>query len=220
MCGRYTLTADKRMIQRRFAAEVIPERVDRRYNIAPSQEVLCIINDGTSNRAGFMRWGLVPSWADDPKIGFKMINARAETVHEKPAFKRLLQRRRCLIAADGFYEWKQENGVKQPYHIQVKEKPLFAFAGLWDKWEKKGEVITSCTIITTKANSLVEDIHGRMPVILRAEREKEWLDKEEDDPYHLTTLLEAFPAEKMEAYPVSPEVNHPKNEYASLINSL
>jgi putative SOS response-associated peptidase YedK len=218
MCGRYTLFINLVLLGKRFNLINIDHLIIRpRFNVAPSQEVVAIIRDGNENRAGMLRWGLVPTWAKDPKIGYKMINARAETVDEKPAYARLLKRRRCLIPADGFYEWKKVGSRKQPFRIKLKNDEPFAFAGLWDRWECEGEVIHSCTIITTKPNSLMEGIHNRMPVILTKANEEAWLDQDLKEPEVLKTFLEPYPEEEMEAYKVSSEVGSPKNDREELV---
>jgi putative SOS response-associated peptidase YedK len=157
-----------------------------------------------------LRWGLVPSWADDPGIGARMINARSETAPEKPSFRSAFRRRRCLIPVDGFYEWKRENGSKQPYYFRIDGGRPFAFAGLWESWNKDGE-IRSCTILTTTANDLVEEIHERMPVILPRDRYDAWLDPEAEGE-ELAALLVPYPGDDLEAYPVSRFVNSPGND--------
>ncbi|MEK5520685.1 hypothetical protein B5V89_19090 [Heyndrickxia sporothermodurans] len=221
MCGRFNLYSSIEDLMERFDLtnwEMI--EFSPKYNIAPSQEVLAIVEGEKGNRGGFLRWGLVPSWAKDPKIGYKMINARAETIDEKPSFKRLLARRRCLIIADGFYEWKKEGNRKTPYHIHLKDKQPFAFAGLWDRWNQGGKTIQSCTIITTEANKLMRDIHDRMPVILTKESEQVWLDRSIQEEKQLKSLLSPFDSTLMEAYTISEIVNSPKNEGAEILNSL
>ena len=191
------------------------------YNIAPSQNVFSIVSDGSNNRGGFLRWGLVPSWAEIPSIGYKMINAREETIDEKASFKTLLKRRRCLIVGDGFYEWKKdEQGNKRPFRMVHKDKHLFAFAGLWDRWEKDGNVLHACTIITTKPNEIMKDIHDRMPVILPKGAQKIWLDRNIQDTNELKQLLTPYAAEEMIAFEVSPIVNSPKNNQVECIQSL
>lgn len=222
MCGRYSLFTGREELAGRFDLEEGSDVIqDERYNIAPSQEVIAVVKGKAGNKAGLLKWGLVPSWADDPKIGYRMINARSETVDQKPSFAKLLKRRRCLIPADGFYEWKkEEDGGKQPFRFQLKTKAPFAFAGLWDRWERDGEMIHSCTIITTEANEVVRDIHDRMPVILTAEAEAQWLTRELDDAKTLTDLLRPLDPELMEAYPVSQLVNSPKNDVKEIVNSL
>ncbi|MGE8203424.1 SOS response-associated peptidase [Heyndrickxia sp. NPDC080065] len=221
MCGRYNLYSSVELLLEQFELtngdfiEFSP-----RFNIAPSQEVLSVVQGETGNRGGFLRWGLVPSWANDPKIGYKMINARAETINEKPSFKRLLARRRCLIVADGFYEWKKEGKQKTPFHIRLKNKLPFAFAGLWDRWDQNGTVLQSCTIITTEANELMKDIHERMPVILTKESESAWLDRSIQEEEFLKSLLVPYDSDEMEAYTISALVNSPKNEGIELIKSI
>jgi putative SOS response-associated peptidase YedK len=212
MCGRFTLTLLLAELEKRFFIDEIMASIQPRYNIAPTQNVAVIINKENSGRVlTEMRWGLIPSWADDPKIGNRMINARAETLAEKPAFKRLLAKRRCLIPADGFYEWKKNGKVKTPLRITLKDKKPYVFAGLWDSWNKnpKGETVNSCTIITCEANSFMQAIHDRMPVILKKEAEDVWLDGSIVEPAQLTKLLVPFPAKEMIAYPVSSVVNSP-----------
>lgn len=220
MCGRYTLTVDEELILVRFQSVKVTEEVYvKRYNIAPGQQVFAIVNDGEKNRLGTLRWGLIPPWAKDPKLGYKMINARGETLAEKPAFRRAFRRQRCLIPADGFYEWKQMGKEKQPYYIRLKSGEPFAFAGLWERWPSPdGTVIHSCTIITTKANEQLAELHPRMPVILKKEDEALWLNRKCEDLALLQELLRPYPGEEMEIYPVSAEVNSAKNDYPSLIN--
>ncbi len=214
---RYTLTASKEQIEEQLGVQL--DDYQPRYNIAPSQPVLSLISDGENRRAGYLKWGLVPVWAKDPKIGHKMINARGETVDEKPAFKRLLKRRRCLIVADGFYEWKRTEEKKKPYRITVNDG-IFTFAGLWDRWESDDKEIVSCTILTTKPNEFMKEIHDRMPVILGGKDRNMWLDPSIEDKDILTQLIKAYPAKDMDAYEVSPLVNNPKNETSDCIRSI
>jgi len=177
------------------------------------QEVWAVIHDGVKNRLGELRWGLVPSWAKDDKIGSKMINARAETLLERASFKTLVGRKRAIIPADGFYEWKKSGNSKQPMRITLKEDALFSMAGLYDTWQTPdGSKLSTCTIITTSPNSLMADIHDRMPVILHPEDEAFWLDRSNSDTKALTALLKPYPADKMRAYPVSPIVGNVKND--------
>jgi putative SOS response-associated peptidase YedK len=212
MCGRYSLTSKLNNLQARFDFEAGNLVYRPRYNVAPTQDVLAVVNDGR-NRAGFLRWGLVPFWAKDPRIGSRMINARAETVAEKPAFRRALRKQRCLVLADGFYEWKKEGSAKVPMYIAARSGEPFGMAGLWETWKApSGESLHSCAIITTAANSLMEPIHERMPVILTQEAEATWLDAGIDDPGPLTRLLLPYPAAELEAYPVSTLVNSPRND--------
>jgi putative SOS response-associated peptidase YedK len=168
-----------------------------------------------------LRWGLIPSWADDPEIGSRMINARSETVAEKPSFRRAFKERRCLIPANGFYEWRKENGGKQPYYFRMKDGRPFAFAGLWESWDRHGGgEIQSCTILTTDANDLVSEIHHRMPVILPQEDYELWLDSTLREPDQLLPLLAPYPTNDMEAYPVSRRVNNPSNNEPGCVESV
>lgn len=220
MCGRFTLTSDLDRLEERFAFRAAASSYAPRYNIAPTQPVLAVI-DAEERRAELLRWGLIPSWAKEASIGDRMINARAETVAEKPSFRRALQKRRCLVLADGFYEWKKEGKKKTPMYIALKPHEPFGFAGLWETWRAPdGETIHSCTIITTTPNSLMEPIHNRMPVILPKEQEALWLDRTIEDPAILTPVLLPYPAAAMEAYAVSPFVNSPRNDTLSCIEPL
>ena len=212
MCGRYTLAAEISTLQEAFPGFVFPAQLPLRYNVTPGQEILLIPNTG-ENRAEVFRWGLVPSWAKDPKIGNRMINARAETLAEKPSFRTAYRKRRCLILADGFYEWRQDPGVKgkTPMYIRLKSGKPFVFAGLWESWRSPdGATLRTCTIITTAPNALMEDIHNRMPVILPPEAYKVWLLPEDADPRDLDGLLKPYPDTEMVAYPVSRLVNNPR----------
>lgn len=223
MCGRYSLTSNSARIEERFVCNASTPPYSSHYNIAPTQPVLALINneDNATRRAGFLRWGLIPSWAEDPSIGNKMINARSETLAQKPSFKRALRKRRCLIVADGYYEWKKDTEAKIPMHIGLQSREPFAFAGLWEKWvAESGATIHSCTIITTTPNSLMKPIHQRMPVILRREAESVWLDRTIEDPAFLLPLLTPYPAEKMNAYAVSTFVNSPRNNSPECLKPL
>jgi len=219
MCGRFTLTADMNELQAAFPWVEIPPEMQPRYNITPSQPVGSVPNDG-KNKLDFFVWGLIPSWAKDPTIGNRMINARAETMAQKPSFRSAFHRRRCLILADGFYEWRKDNG-KTPYYIHLESRQPFAFAGLWDTWQSKdGSEIRSCTIITTSPNELMATIHNRMPVILPAEAYPIWLDPQNQDTRQLTDMLAPYPAAQMAAYPVSKTVNNPKTDLPACILPL
>ncbi|MEK3933791.1 SOS response-associated peptidase [Sporosarcina sp. FSL W7-1349] len=220
MCGRFTLFAPYYEIVKRFDIESAFEESDYvpSYNIAPSQQVVAILNDGEKNRLGHLKWGLVPSWAKEEKIGYKMINARAETVAEKPSYRNAFKKRRCILPADSFYEWQRKDGDKIPMRIKLKGDGLFAIAGLWEAWRKPdGSMLYTCTAITTKPNGLMEPIHDRMPVILRKEDEAAWLDPKNEDIHFLGNMLKPFDEEQMEAYIVSSNVNSPKNNEESLI---
>lgn len=210
MCGRFTLTLDPAEVQAAFDLSAPPPaEFAPRYNIAPSQAIAVIAN-GPSRKLEFFKWGLIPSWAKDPKIGNRMINARAETLNEKPSFRTALKKRRCLILADGFYEWKKEGKTKTPIYLQLKDGEPFAFAGLWETWKSpEEEVIKSCTIITTGPNALVKKIHDRMPVILPAKAYDLWLSPDELSAEKVLPLLKPFAASQMKAVPVSPLVNNP-----------
>jgi putative SOS response-associated peptidase YedK len=216
MCGRFTLTIDINKVARAFHVE--PRlQVQPRYNVAPTQDIVVVMQNGKPH-LDMVRWGLVPSWAKDESVGSRMINARAETLAEKPSFKRLLQTRRCLVVADGFYEWKQERGSKTPMYITLKEKDPFAFAGLWDAWKSPdGQLLRTCTIITTEPNDLLAEIHNRMPVILTPEARDEWLDPDLKEADALLPLLVPYSAADMVARPVSRLVNNPKYDSAELI---
>lgn len=224
MCGRFTLTAPIDQIQMRFDIKQFMDEdlYSPNYNVAPSQSVLAVINDGTNNRLGYLRWGLIPSWAKDPKIGYKMINARAETLAEKPSYRNAYKNRRCLIVGDSFYEWKRHaDKSKTPMRIKLKSDDLFAMAGLWETWKSPdGDPVHSCTVITTKPNELVKNIHDRMPVILKPEDESIWLDKSITDTDRLNDLLAPLPEDLMEAYEVSSLVNSPKNNSPNLIHKI
>jgi putative SOS response-associated peptidase YedK len=217
MCGRYTLKHNIQAIAQEF--HVAPSlQTGPRYNIAPTQEVVSVLQNGTAHLE-LLRWGLIPSWAKEESIGSKMINARAETLAEKPSFKRLLSSKRCLVVADGFYEWKQEGrGPKTPMYITLKDDELFAFAGLWDAWKNAdGQVIRTCTIITTEPNELMAPIHNRMPAILSRDAREVWLDSTLKDEHALLPLLAPYPADQMTVRTVSRLVNDPRREGAELI---
>jgi len=222
MCGRYEVHTPIEEIARRFDAAVTAEAsaLPPRYNVAPSLRVP-VIRDGKAGRQlEAMTWGLVPSWAKDLS-GVKPINARIETVFEKPMFRTAIRRRRCLIPADGFYEWKKGPHGKQPWHIGMADDGVFAFGGLWEYRVAEGEPpLLSCAILVTDANELMKKIHDRMPVIIRPEHYPSWLDPEQNDRDDILPMLEAFPAEEMRAYPVSTRVNNARNEGADLIVPL
>ncbi|MDB5054402.1 MAG: response associated peptidase [Bacilli bacterium] len=223
MCGRYTITVslEELMLQFFIDPECSISYYQPRYNIAPGQMVMAIINDGAHNRLGELKWGMIPQRAQDEKGGFKMINARAETVAQKPAFQRLLERKRCIIPADSFYEWKKVGDMKQPLRIRLENGELFAMAGLYDTWiAPDGRKVSSCTIITTEANELMADIHDRMPVILRPEAAVIWLNREVHDLTLLQSLLKPYAAEEMETYPVSSLVGNVRNELPACIEKI
>jgi|SRR5579863_3205990 len=224
MCGRYTLRVSPAELAEIF--EVVNSfDWSPRYNIAPTQTVAAVraARDAKGRELSLLRWGLIPSWAKDPKIGSTLINARADTVATKPSFRSAFRKRRCLIAVDGFYEWQAVPGqkTKQPYLINVKDVPAFAFAGLVEHWTNpEGTPVDTCTIITTTANSLMERIHNRMPVILDPADYDQWLDPSRQDPDVLLPLLKQFPADRMQAVAVSTLVNSPRNESPQCIVPL
>lgn len=222
MCGRYTLTVTIEELMLRYLTDMPAAGYHApRYNVAPMQQVMAVVHDGEKNRLGELRWGLVPSWAKDDKFAGKMINARAETLLSKPSFKNLIYRKRCIIPADGFYEWKKKAEGKQPMRIVLKDQSIFSLAALYDTWiSPNGEKISTCTIITTEPNRLVADIHDRMPVILHEEDEETWLNRNNQNAEQLMSLLKPFPAENMEAYPVSPAVGNVKNDSKELIKPV
>ncbi|RKQ31371.1 SOS response-associated peptidase [Oceanobacillus halophilus] len=220
MCGRYTLLADELEILEEFNIEQPIDSYHPSYNIAPGQNVLAIIHDGKEKRAGYLRWGLVPSWAKDEKIGYKMINARSETAHEKPSFKRLMSQKRCLIVADSFYEWKKTEEGKQPKRIQLKDRKLFAFAGLWDKWVQENNTLFTCTILTKEANPFMQDIHHRMPIILPKDKESEWIAPTKIHPEEASAFLRSVDMEDLTAYNVTSHVNAAKNNDETCIQPI
>lgn len=188
------------------------------FNIAPTQKVLAIREESGERDAAWLKWGLVPSWAKDPSMGARLINARSETVAEKPSFREAFKKRRCIIPADGFYEWQRTEGRKQPYFFQMRDGRPFGFAGLWERWEGEGgELLDSCTILTTEANEALRPVHDRMPVILHPEEYSLWLEAGDRERATLRELLRPYPAEEIVSYPVSPLVNSPSNRGAELI---
>ena len=214
MCGRFTLGATAATLAAQFDLATVPTWTPR-YNIAPTQEVLVVLQPSpqANREARLHRWGLIPPWAKDPSIGNRMINARAETVATKPAFRRAFKERRCLLLADGLYEWQRQERRKQPFYIRLRDGRPFAFAGLWEHWEgSEGMAIQSCTILTTTSNEVVDRIHDRMPVILSPTDYDSWLDPNIQEPTVLQTLLRPYPADEMTAYPVSTLVNSPAND--------
>ena len=221
MCGRFIIKSDHDQIQLAFNIDQVEAQVQPSYNIAPTQSIVTVAQHDGQNVLENMRWGLIPVWAKDMSIGSKMINARVESVAEKASFKRPLKSRRCLIVADGFYEWQKEGAKKIPMFIHLKSQKPFAFAGLYDVWKSPdGDWITSCAIITTRPNELMETIHNRMPVILPKTAYKSWLDAANQDLDELVALLQPYPADKMLAYPVSPLVNSPRNNSPECIQAI
>ena len=221
MCGRYTITLKPAFFQQELALGKIPSEWKPRYNVAPTQNVPSVRNVETRD-VEMLRWGLIPHWAKDTSIGYKLINARSETLREKPSFRDAFHKRRCLVLADGFYEWQKsskDGRQKVPYRFTLKDEKPFAFAGLWELWRSgKDEEVVSCTIITCAANAVVSAIHNRMPVILDKDTCWRWLELQSMDA--LTGLLQPYPAEKMRAYPVSTRLNNPNEDDPQLIQPL
>jgi len=221
MCGRFTLRTPAKDIAEVFNLDHVPD-LQLRFNIAPSQNVAAVRLDreGRKRELTMLRWGLIPFWADDPKTGYKMINARAETVAKKPSFRNAFKKRRCLIVADGFYEWQKTNGKKQPFLIHMQDDRPFAFAGLWERWKGGDEVIESCTIIVTETNEVLEPIHDRMPVILSPDDYDFWLDSEFEGKEKLEEMLRPYTGDDLEAYPVSTMVNNPTNDVEECVERV
>ncbi len=218
MCGRFTITVnleDLRVyLEDHYDIKDLKHSFQLpRFNVAPGQDVITIINDGTKNRVGTLRWGFVPSFAKDEKIGYQMINAKAETLHQKPSFLPSLTHKRCVILADSFYEWKKDSVSKTPMRILMKDENLFPMAGLWSTFTKEdGTKLHTCTIITTQANEIMKDIHERMPVILDEDSKKIWLNPRMTNLYELSSLLKPYQSKLMKTYPVSSIVNLATND--------
>jgi putative SOS response-associated peptidase YedK len=224
MCGRYTLTSAGDEVALLFELSDIPS-LPPRYNLAPTQEaaVVRVTSPGGPRHLDLLRWGLVPYWAEDPSIGNRMINARSESVADKPAYRWSFRKQRCLIATDGFYEWKKEGKLKQPYHIRRKDRQPFAFAGLWARWKPKdgsGDPLDTFTILTTDSNELIRPLHDRMPVILDRENFDLWLDPQVEDRNRLQELLVPYDGSVMETVPVSRTVNSPANDQPDCLAPL
>jgi putative SOS response-associated peptidase YedK len=220
MCGRFTLRARAKDVGELLQIMDVGE-LHARYNIAPSQEIAAVRQGAQGRELVPMRWGLIPSWAEDAKIGYQLINARSETAATKPAFRSAFRARRCLVPADGFYEWqKTEAKKKQPFFIRMKKDAPFAFAGLWEVWQGPEKPITSCTILTTSANSVVQSIHDRMPVILNREDYDQWLSPDIQNPEMVQGLLRPYQEKAMEAFRVGPLVNNYRNQDAGCIEPM
>lgn len=209
MCGRFAFAADGEQVLQQFKLTTLPPGISPRYNAAPGQEILTIRQSASGERvAAFHRWGLIPSWAKDPSVGYQMINARGETVSERPSFRSAFRWRRCVIPATGFYEWRRHENRKLPLYFYRKDGRLLGLAGLWEAWRSPDDsVIHTVTIITTEPNELVSTVHNRMPVILRDDRIDLWLDHSTFDEAALKACLQPFPAEAMAAHAVSPRLN-------------
>ncbi|HRH40849.1 MAG TPA: SOS response-associated peptidase [Pyrinomonadaceae bacterium] len=220
MCGRYTNKAKKEEIEAEFKVNVSQEyHFEPRYNIAPTQIIDVVLETKGERIINQLKWGLIPGWAKDDSLAAKMINARAETLAEKPSFKNAFKSRRCIIPATGFFEWKKTKEGKQPFYFHLKDKELFGFAGLYENWLDKqtGELLETCTIITTEANTVLQPIHERMPVILKPEDYDQWLDEKEKDTGKLQNLLMPYSAQEMDSYQVSKSVNSPFVDSPELI---
>ena len=219
MCGRFSIIKKAEDIQSRFSIKAGLENYKAVYNAAPGMN-LVVISNKEPEALNLFKWGLIPSWAKEASIGYKMINARSETISEKPSFRNSLNSRRCLVPADGFYEWKKDEKFKQPFRILLKDESLFSFAGLWDSWiSPDGKPIFSFTIITTEANRIMAGIHERMPVILQPENEKDWLGNSASQA-HILQLLKPYPAELMDYYPVSQLLNSAANNVPEVCSRI
>jgi putative SOS response-associated peptidase YedK len=221
MCGRFALFSYMRQLMEEFGIEEHDgDGPDERYNVAPTQRVLVVINDGEANRLERFRWGLVPHWARGPRPRY-MINARAETLAEKPTFRNAFRKRRCLVLADGFYEWQRSGKVKVPFYVRDVSGRPWGFAGVYEVWEDPEEgPVTTCAIITTEANGTMARVHHRMPAIIRPEDRQLWLDPGVEDPERLLPLLRPYDDDLMEVVPVSDAVNSARNDSPDLIHPL
>ncbi len=221
MCGRYTRT-DRFAQLAHDMTLTTPAHWAPRFNIAPSQNVACIRANPESHRLECcdLQWGLVPSWAKDPSIGHKLINARGETVADKPSFRKAFRRQRCLVLADGFFEWTREGKTKQPYYIHLQDHRPFAFAGLWERWQHKEQVIESCSLLTIQANTFMARLHHRMPVILPEAAYQGWLDSAVHEPDTLRRWVVPYAEHDMEAYPVSTLVNNPRHDHPDCLKAI
>lgn len=224
MCGRFTQKTDKETIGKEFEIDSFQDTLLKpRFNIAPSQMIPAVLETDGERVLSNLKWGLIPHWAKDDSFASKTINARAETLSEKASFRDAFKSRRCIIPTSGFYEWdKKSKGTKQPYFFYLPEKEVFGFAGLYEEWLDKetGELIETCTIITTEANEVLEPVHDRMPVILKTEDYAQWLDAKEKDTGKLQSLLVPYPANEMDSYAVGLSVNSPSNDTDELIQRL
>ncbi len=224
MCGRFVQYSPVETVQQIFNIGTVSFEVVPNYNVAPTQKILTVIKHDNENKLEKFHWGLVPFWAKDVTIGSRMINARAETVSQKPSFRNAFRKRRCLIHADGFYEWKGEKGNKQPYYVSIPSGEPFAFSGLWETWTYKESdeesVYKSCTIITTAASGAIREIHHRMPVILNPDLYKKWLNAEMQDPKELEIVLQDGITHDIKYYPVSTLVNSVKNNDPNCIKPI
>ena len=221
MCGRFTLQIHPELLAEIFGLQELPI-FPARYNIAPTQQIPVIRQDAEGhNRLDFLRWGLIPTWAKDLSVGSHMINARAESITEKPAFRHAIRYRRCIIPASGFFEWRHEDKKAIPLYVRMKDGAPMCFAGIWEQWKSpEEEIVESCAMLTTSSNRLIEPLHDRMPVILHPDNYDLWLNRNMHDPEQLKHLYQPYPADSMEMYPVSPLVNSPHNDLPDLISPL
>lgn len=220
MCGRFTQRQPAASLKKEFKVEEVPT-VEAQYNISPTQNILSVRQMPDGREMGLLKWGLIPSWAKDSSMGAKLINARSETVTEKPSFREAFRKRRCIIPADGFYEWQRTGGKKQPFFFQMHDERPFVFAGLWDRWKsQEGEMIDTCTILTTEANDVLRPVHDRMPVILYPEDYDLWLDDDVRKSDLRYELLRPFPGSEMIAYPVSTLINNTRSQGAELVKQI
>lgn len=212
MCGRFVCDIPSRVLEELFAVSAPPD-TPRRYNIVPTSQIFAVRSSEAGNLLVQLRWGLIPSWAKDRSLTGRLINARSESVHEKPAFRQAIRCRRCIIPANGFFEWAGEGKNRRPFYIRTRTGSIMAFAGIWERWRSpEGEVLDSCSILTTTANSLIRTIHDRMPVIIRPEEYGIWLDRAITAPEKLKSLYSPYPSELLEMYSVSSLVNNPRND--------
>jgi putative SOS response-associated peptidase YedK len=221
MCGRFTLRSSPQAVAEAFGLPEAPDLLPR-FNIAPGQPVAVVRQEprAEGRELAFLRWGLIPAWADDPSIGNRLANARSETAATKPSFRKAFRSRRCLVVADGFYEWQRADGRKQPYFVGLQSDRPFGLAGLWERWDKHGEPVESCTILTTDANDMMQPIHERMPVIIPPDQYDLWLDSRCQDTEKLSKLLRPYPLKDMLAYRVSTLVNNPKNDVPKCVEAI
>lgn len=220
MCGRFAQRTDSKKLAKVFGVAEVPV-MEARFNITPAQDILGVFQSEDGRQVTFYQWGLVPSWAKDKSMGSRLINARSETVAEKPAFREAFKKRRCIIPADGFYEWQKTDGKKQPFFFRMRNESPFGFAGLWEHWEGRGgESINSCTILTTEANDVLRPVHDRMPVILHPDDYDLWLDSDVRKLELVKELLSSYPASEMMSYPVGTSINSPRNQGAKLIEQV
>jgi putative SOS response-associated peptidase YedK len=222
MCGRFTLDLPPEKLAEIFGLAELP-RIEPRYNIAPTQQVAAIrtLADNEHRKIAMLKWGFIPSWTKDPSLGHKLINARSESIHEKRAFRQAIRYHRCIIPTSGFFEWEEKEGKKTPLYIRLKDGSPMCFAGIWDHWKSpEGEVVESCSMLTTSSNKLIEPLHDRMPVILHPQEYALWLDRTITDPEKLKPLYQPYPADLMGMWPVSSLVNSSRNDSPACIEKV